>query len=285
MHRFTEKVEVILDALPYIRRFQDAIMVIKYGGSAMIDAEMKREVTRDIALLHYIGIKPVIVHGGGKEINKWLEKIGKTPEFAPDGLRVTDSETIEVAEMVLGRIGKDIVQTINVAGETSAVSLSGKDGCLLRAKKIESNYNHGFVGDITQVNTDIILTLLNAGKIPVISSIGIGDDGNTYNINADYAAAEVAKALKADKLILMTDVDGVLDKDKKLITRINHKSAEQLIANGTITGGMIPKIKSALDVVASGVRSVHIINGTLAHSMLLEILTSAGVGTMVVEKE
>lgn len=285
MQKFTEKVEVILDALPYIRQFQDAVMVIKYGGSAMIDAEMKREVTRDISLLHYIGIKPVIVHGGGKEINKWLEKIGKKPEFAPDGLRVTDGETIEIAEMVLGRIGKDIVQTINVGGETSGVSVSGKDGCLLRAKKIESSYNHGFVGDITEVNTDVIHTLINAGKIPVISSIGIGDDGNTYNINADYAASEIAKALKADKLILMTDVDGVLDQNKKLIPRINHASAEQLIKDGTITGGMIPKIKSALDVLDSGVHSVHIINGTVEHAMLLEILTSDGVGTMVVEKE
>ena len=152
MQKFNEKVGVILDALPYIRQFQDAVMVIKYGGSAMVDDAMKREVTRDISLLHYIGIKPVIVHGGGKEINKWLEKMGKTPEFAPDGLRVTDADTIEIAEMVLGRIGKDIVQTINVAGETSAVSLSGKDGCLLRAKKIESSYNHGFVGDITIVS-------------------------------------------------------------------------------------------------------------------------------------
>lgn len=285
MKKFQEKVEVILDALPYIRKFQDAIMVIKYGGSAMVDAKMKREVTRDIALLHYIGVKPVIVHGGGKEINKWLEKLGKTPEFAPDGLRITDAETIEVAEMVLGRIGKDIVQTINVEGETSAVSLSGKDGCLLKAKKIESQYNHGFVGDITAVNTEVLFTLLDSGKIPVISSIGVGEDGNTYNINADYAASEIAKALHADKLILMTDVDGVLDKDKKLITLINHASAEQLIKDGTISGGMIPKIKSALDVLDSGVRSVHIINGTVEHAMLLEVLTSDGVGTMVVEKE
>ncbi|MDR2430976.1 MAG: acetylglutamate kinase [Candidatus Margulisbacteria bacterium] len=280
MKVFQNKVEVILDALPYIRKFQGAVAVVKYGGSAMIDPELKREVARDVALLHYIGMKPVVVHGGGKEINNWLARLGKKAEFAPNGLRVTDKDTMEIAEMVLGRIGKEIVELLQHHGEAKSVSLSGKDAGLLQAEKMRSEYDLGYVGEVTAVNTDIISNLLEDGYIPVISSVALGADGQTYNVNADTAACKIAKELEAAKLYLMTDVDGILDKNKKLIHRINRKEAEVLIEQGIISGGMIPKIKSALEVLSIGVQSVHIINGTLEHSLLLETLTSAGVGTM-----
>jgi acetylglutamate kinase len=279
--RFQDKVEVILDALPYIRKFQGAVAVIKYGGAAMVDPELKREVARDIALLNYTGMKPVVVHGGGREINNWLAKIGKKPEFAPNGLRVTDKETMEVAEMVLGRIGKEIVELLHREGEARAVSLSGKDAGLLIAEKMQSEYDLGFVGTIKSVDTGVITNLLAKDYIPVISSIALGVNGDTFNINADTAACELAKELEAGKLYLMTDVDGVLDNKKRLIHRINKKKAGELLEQKIITGGMIPKIKSALEVLSIGVQSVHIINGTIEHSLLLETLTSAGVGTMV----
>lgn len=282
MKVFQDKVEVILDALPYIRKFQGAIAVIKYGGSAMTDAALKRQVARDIALLHYIGMKPVVVHGGGKEINSWLDRLGKKAQFAPNGLRVTDQETMEIAEMVLGRISKEIVELLHHHGGARSVSLSGKDAGLLQAEKMQSEYDLGYVGEVVNVNTGIIVSLLQDGYIPVISSVALGTDGETtYNVNADTAACKIAQALKAQKLYIMTDVDGVLDKDKKLIQRIDRKNVDALIEQGVITGGMIPKIKSALEVLSSGVQSVHIINGKLEHSLLLETLTSEGIGTMV----
>ncbi|GBR75364.1 acetylglutamate kinase [Candidatus Termititenax persephonae] len=281
MQKFQDKVEVILDALPYIRKFQGAIVVIKYGGSAMTDPRLKREVARDIALLNYIGMKPVVVHGGGKEINSWLDKIGKKAEFAPNGLRVTDKETMELAEMVLGRIGKEIVELLHREGETRAVSLSGKDGGLFVAEKLQSEYDLGYVGEIKTVNAEIVHELLSKDFIPVISSVAMSRTGETYNINADIAACKIAKELEATKLYLMTDVDGVLDGNKKLIQRIDKKKAEELLESKVIAGGMIPKIKSALDVLSIGVKSVHIINGTVEHSLLLETLTSQGIGTMV----
>jgi acetylglutamate kinase len=281
MQKFQDKVEVILDALPYIRKFQGAIVGIKYGGSAMIDPHLKREVARDIALLNYVGMQPVVVHGGGKEINNWLDKVGKKAEFAPNGLRVTDKETMEIAEMVLGRVGKEIVELLHREGETKAVSLSGKDAGLFVAEKLQSDYDLGFVGEIKTVNAEIVRGLLEKGFIPVISSVAMSRAGETYNVNADIAACQIAKELEATKLYLMTDVDGVLDKDKKLIQRLNKKKAEELIENKVISGGMIPKIKSALDILSIGVKSVHIINGTVEHSLLLETLTSTGIGTMV----
>lgn len=285
MQKYQDKVKAILEALPYIKKFHGTTVVIKYGGSAMLDNNMKKIVARDITLLNYIGMKPVIIHGGGKEINKWLDKIGKKPEFSPDGLRVTDMETMEVAEMVLGRVSKDIVKLINSDGETKAVSLSGKDGGLLKAVKMESQYEHGFVGDVQEVNVKLLETLLAAGNIPVVSSIGLGNDGETYNINADHAACAIAGALKATKLILLTDVDGVLDKEGRLIQRINKQKSEELISSSVITGGMIPKIKSVFEALEQGVKSVHILNGTVEHSILLEILTDQGIGTMITEKE
>ncbi len=281
MKKNQEKVKAILEALPYIKKFAGATIVIKYGGSAMLDEELKKAVIRDITLLSYIGLRPVVIHGGGKEINRWLDKIGKKSEFSKEGLRVTDLETMEVAEMVLGRISKEIVQLINSEGETKAVSLSGKDGGLIKAIKMTSEIDHGYVGDVESVNIKLIETLLSAGNIPVISSIGMGDNGDTYNINADHAAYAIAGALNATKLILLTDVDGVLDKDKQLIQRFNANEAEQLINDGVITGGMIPKVRGALSALEQGVRSVHILNGTIEHSILLEVLTDQGIGTMI----
>ncbi len=283
--KYQDKVKAILEALPYIKKFHGSIVVIKYGGAAMLDINLKKIVARDITLLNYIGLRPVIIHGGGKEINKWLDKIGKKSEFSPEGLRVTDLETMEVAEMVLGRISKEIVKLINSDGETKAVSLSGKDGGLIKAAKMTSEFDHGYVGDVTQVNVKLLETLLNAGNIPVVTSIGLGDDGETYNINADHAACAIAGALKATKLILLTDVDGVLDKEGKLIQKISKQKSESLINEGVITGGMIPKIRSVFDALSQGVKSVHILNGTIEHSILLEILTDHGIGTMITEKE
>lgn len=281
MKKNQEKVKAILEALPYIKNFAGTTVVIKYGGSAMLDETLKKAVIRDLTLLSYIGLLPVIIHGGGKEINRWLDKIGKKSEFSKEGLRITDLETMEVAEMVLGRISKEIVQLINSEGETKAVSLSGKDGGLIRAVKLKSEIDHGYVGDIENVNIKLIKTLLAAGNIPVISSIGMGKNGETYNINADHAAYAIAGALKATKLILLTDVDGVLDKDKQLIQRFNATEAEKLIADGVITGGMIPKVRGALSALEQGVSSVHILNGTVEHSILLEVLTDEGIGTMI----
>lgn len=281
MKKNQEKVKAILEALPYIKKFTGAKVVIKYGGSAMLDEELKRAVIRDITLLSYIGLRPVVIHGGGKEINRWLDKIGKKSEFSKEGLRVTDLETMEVAEMVLGRISKEIVQLINSEDETKAVSLSGKDGGLIKAVKMLSEIDHGYVGDVESVNIKLIETLLSAGNIPVISSIGMGDKGETYNINADHAAYAIAGALNASKLIMLTDVDGVLDKDKQLIQRFNANEAEKLIKDNVITGGMIPKVRGALSALEQGVKSVHILNGTIEHSILLEILTDQGIGTMI----
>ncbi len=274
----SQKAKSLLEALPYIKKFTGATIVIKYGGSIMLNDNLKEQIATDITLLKYIGMNPVIVHGGGKEINKWLEKIGKEPVMK-DGLRVTDAETMEVAEMVLGRISKDIVKMISHDKETKAVSISGKDGNMLQVTK--SPKDLGFVGDIQKVDTTLLKTLIDAGNIPVISSIGIGDDHETYNINADHAASSIAEALKARKLILMTDVDGVLNKNNELISHLTKKDIEILTKDGTIGKGMLPKVTGCLEALAKGVGSVHIVNGTTPHVILLELLTDQGVGTMV----
>jgi len=280
-----DKVKAISEALPYIKKFHNKVIVLKYGGSAMTEDNLRQQVAQDIVLLKYIGMKPVVIHGGGKEINKWLEKIGKKSEFAPNGLRITDAETMEVVEMVLGRISKEIVQMINKGDDTKAVSVSGKDGGMVIAEKRSSEYELGFVGDITKTDVSLLKTLLDAGNIPVISSIGQGEDSHTYNINADSFACAVAGALQAEKLILMTDVDGVLDKDEKLISRIDKKIADKMKKEGTISGGMLPKIDGCLDAIKNGARSVHILNGTKEHAILIELLTDHGIGTMITEKE
>jgi len=278
IEKYSKKAEALLEALPYIKKFANSTIVIKYGGSIMLDDELKKQIAIDITLLKYIGLKPVIVHGGGKEINKWLEKVGKKPVMK-DGYRVTDAETMEIAEMVLGRISKEIVQMISKDRETKAVSISGKDSHTLQVTK--SSKDIGFVGEIEKVDASLIKTLLDSGNIPVISSIGMGSDNETYNINADHAAAAIAAALQAQKLILMTDVDGVLDQEKNLMSRLNAEQVQQLIKNGTINEGMIPKVKSCLESLSGGVGSAHILNGKIAHVVLLELLTDHGVGTMI----
>ena len=279
------KADVLVEAIPYIRKFAGTIVVVKYGGSAMIDEKLKRSVIRDIALLKYIGLKPVVVHGGGKEISSLLERLGKETVFV-DGLRVTDAETASVAEMVLsGSIGKSLVESLESLGIESC-GINGKDGHTLVARKKvdDKGRDLGFVGEIEKVDIHLIDTLLSSGYVPVISPVGVDSYSQTYNINADYAASAIAGALNAQKLVFLTDVEGILrDKDdpSSIIRRMNAAEAKALMADGTIKGGMIPKVECCLDALDKGVKTVHGLDGRLPHSMLLEIFTASGVGTMV----
>ena len=290
-----EKAEVLLEALPYIRKFRGRTFVIKYGGSAMVNEELRETFARDVVLLKLVGINPVIVHGGGKHINRMLQKLGIEVEFV-GGIRKTTEEVMHIVEMVLsGDINKDIVALINKhSGENIyAVGLSGRDGRLLKARKIDRNYfieklgveppsgDIGLVGEITEVNTRLLQVLIAQNYIPVIAPIGVGEQGEAYNINADIAAAEVAKALKAEKLIFLTDTEGVKDKNGNLIKKLKDDQIEELIKDGTIGGGMIPKVRSAVEALRGGVRKVHIVDGRLPHSILLEIFTDEGVGTEI----
>lgn len=280
-----KKAEVLLEAIPFIRKFSGNTVVIKYGGSAMSDEMLKSYVTTDIAMLKYLGLKPVIVHGGGNEISTFLKALDIESRFV-DGIRVTDKETAKIAEMVLsGSIGKSLVSDFEKVG-VKAVSINGKDGNTLSVKKLESQkVDYGFVGSIESVNLNLINTLIKNDFVPVISPIGCDDDGNTYNINADYLALAIAGALNADKLIFLSDVEGVL-KDVtdpgSIISYMSKKQAEGYIEDGTISGGMIPKVRCCLDALEKGVKSVHVLNGKLSHSILLEIFTREGIGTMVV---
>ena len=279
------KADVLIEAIPYIRKFAGSIVVVKYGGSAMIDEKLKKSVIKDIALLKYIGLKPVVVHGGGKEITSLLDKLGKKTEFV-DGLRVTDSETAAVAEMVLsGSIGKSLVENLQAVG-VEACGINGKDGHTLQSRKkvYPNGMDLGFVGEIEKVDTALVETLIHSGYVPVISPVGVDSLSQTYNINADYAASAIAGALNAQKLVFLTDVEGILrDKDdpSSIIGRMNAAEAKALIADGTIKGGMIPKVECCLDALEKGVKSVHVLDGRLPHSMLLEIFTVSGIGTMV----
>ncbi len=281
-----KKAEVLIEAIPYIRKFRGSVVVVKYGGSAMIDAELKQAVITDIAMLKYLGLKPVVVHGGGKDISSMLKKLGKESAFI-DGLRVTDNETAKVAEMVLsGSVGKELAKDLEDVG-IHACSISGKDGRTLIAKKKldEKGRDLGFVGEITNVDTTLIHTLLDADFVPVISPIGVDAEGSTYNINADYVASAVAGALEAQKLIFMTDVEGILrEKDNKdsLIKRLSKLQAVKLINDGVINGGMIPKTECCIDALHKGVKSVHVLDGRVPHSILLEIFTEEGIGTMLI---
>lgn len=281
-----KKAEVLIEAIPYIRKFRGSVVVVKYGGSAMIDAELKQAVITDIAMLKYLGLKPVVVHGGGKDISSMLKKLGKESVFI-DGLRVTDNETAKVAEMVLsGSVGKELAKDLEDVG-IHACSISGKDGRTLIAKKKldEKGRDLGFVGEITNVDTTLIHTLLDADFVPVISPIGVDAEGSTYNINADYVASAVAGALEAQKLIFMTDVEGILrEKDNKdsLIKRLSKLQAVKLINDGVINGGMIPKTECCIDALHKGVKSVHVLDGRVPHSILLEIFTEEGIGTMLI---
>jgi len=283
------KAETLLEAIPYIRRFSGSVIVVKYGGSAMTDETLKHSVTTDIAMLKYIGLKPVIVHGGGKEISNMLKRLGKESVFL-DGLRVTDAETASVAEMILsGSIGKSLVEDLESVG-IQACSINGKDGHTLQAiKKIDGKGRDlGFVGEIEYVDKTLIETLINSDFVPVISPIGVDAFSQTYNINADYAASAIAGALKAQKLVFLTDVDGVLknvDDPSSIIRRMSEKEARRYIEGGIITGGMIPKVECCLDAIDRGVKSVHVLNGKTMHAILLEIFTSDGVGTMVTKEQ
>jgi acetylglutamate kinase len=277
--------KVLTEALPYIRRFSGKTVVIKYGGNAMEDDALKSSFARDIVLMKLVGLNPVIVHGGGPQIDELLGKLGKGREFV-DGMRVTDAETMKVVEMVLGgAVNKEIVALINQHGGR-AIGVTGKDDGLLRARKLEATRNGaridlGFVGEVAAVRPEVIRHLEDGGFIPVIAPIGIDDDGQSYNINADLVAGKIATVLKAEKLILLTNAPGVLDRGGKVLTGLTYQQVDELIADGTIGGGMLPKIGCALDAVKSGVKSAHIIDGRVQHAVLLELFTDAGVGTLI----
>lgn len=276
----SERIEDVINALPYIKRYTGKIVVVKYGGSAMKDENLKQKVMLDLVLLWTIGVKVVLVHGGGPEINAVMAKLGKKTEFI-DGLRVTDKETVEIVQMVLaGKVNKTLVNQLEGKG-AKAIGLSGMDGRLIEAE--QKNERLGYVGNITKINAQPIYDLLDMGYIPVISTIGCDRQGNAYNINGDTAAAEIAGALKAERFILMTDIDGVLrDKDdpSTLISEISREDADRYCAEGVISGGMIPKVKSCFGAIDEGVKSTVIINGTVPHAILTELLTNEGCGTM-----
>lgn len=279
---------ILAEALPYIKRFHGRTIVVKYGGNAMTDEHLKQCFARDVVLLKLVGMNVVVVHGGGPQIETMLTRVGKKGEFI-QGMRVTDAETMEIVEMVLGgQVNKDVVNLINRAGG-KAVGLTGKDGNFIRAKKLllpnKSNpadlIDVGQVGDIVQVDPSLIGHLESGSFIPVIAPIGVGQDGETYNINADVVAGKIAEVLKAEKLVLLTNTPGVLDQAGALITGITPKQIDEMVEDGTLSGGMLPKIGSALDAARNGVKSVHIIDGRVEHALLLEILTDHGVGTMI----
>jgi acetylglutamate kinase len=280
-----KKAQILAEALPYIKRFHGKTIVIKYGGNAMVDDGLKSSFARDVALLKLVGMHPVIVHGGGPQINDMLTRLGKDGTFI-QGMRVTDKETMDVVEMVLGaHVNKDIVSLINKAGG-SAVGLTGRDGGLIRAKKLEmvvkgERLDLGQVGAVESVDPRVISTLEMDGFIPVVAPIGFGKDGEAYNINADLVAGKLATVLGAEKLVLMTNTTGILDRKEKLLTGVTPDDIDQLINDGTIYGGMLPKIESALDAARSGVSSVHIIDGRVENAVLLEVLTDQGVGTLI----
>jgi acetylglutamate kinase len=282
---------ILAAALPYIRRFQDKTIVVKYGGNAMTDENLKHCFARDVVLLKLVGMNPVVVHGGGPQIDDLLKRVGKQGQFI-QGMRVTDAETMALVEMVLGgQVNKEIVALINQHGG-KAVGLTGKDGSFIRARKLlmpnkdnpTDMLDIGQVGDITAIDPSLISFLDSGDFIPVIAPIGVGEDGESYNINADVVAGKLAEILRAEKLVLLTNTPGVLDKDGKLLTGLTPKQIDDLVADGTLSGGMLPKIGSALDAARSGVRNVHIIDGRVEHALLLEILTDHGVGTMIKSK-
>lgn len=283
-----EKAKVLIDALPYIREFNGNTVVIKYGGSAMLDPEINKTIVQDIVLLKLVGLKPIIVHGGGPEINNMLNRLDIKSEFI-NGLRVTTKETMEVVEMVLaGKVNKQVVEMISGQGGC-AVGLSGKDGKILRAKKInKEGADLGFVGEIEKVNTRLLKSLIDNDFIPIIAPIGSDEEGNTYNINADYAAVAIAAALNAQKLVFLTDVEGVLkDKDDSdsLISFLSDVEAKEHIKSGIIAGGMIPKVECCMEAIEKGVKMVHILDGRKKHALVLEIYTPNGIGTMMYKKD
>jgi len=283
------KAKTLAEAMPYIRRFHGRTIVVKYGGNAMTDAALKKSFAHDVVLLKLVGMNPVVVHGGGPQIEQLLGRLGKKGEFV-QGMRVTDAETMDVVEMVLGgQVNKEVVTLINQAGG-KAVGLTGQDGAFIRAKKMlltgkdNDPVDIGQVGEIASIDPGVISALEGGGFIPVVAPIGVGENGDSFNINADLVAGKLAEVLKAEKLVVLTNTPGVLDKNGKLLTGLTPKMVDALFADGTISGGMLPKIASALDAAKNGVRSVHIIDGRVEHALLLEILTDEGVGTLIRSK-
>jgi acetylglutamate kinase len=283
-----DKAQILAHALPYIRRFHGKTIVVKYGGNAMTDERLQRSFAHDVVLLKLVGMNPVVVHGGGPQIEQVLARLGKKGEFV-QGMRVTDAETMDVVEMVLGgMVNKDIVTLINQAGG-KAVGLTGQDGACIRARKMllaskdkpDERIDIGQVGEIASIDPSVINALESEGFIPVVAPIGVGEKGESYNINADLVAGKLAEVLRAEKLVLLTNTPGVLDKDGKLLTGLTPKKIDQLVAQGVISGGMLPKIGSAIDAARAGVKAVHIIDGRVEHALLLEILTDEGVGTLI----
>ena len=284
--KYLEKAEVLIEALPYIQRFNRKVIVVKYGGSAMVDEELKRNVIKDVVLLKLVGFKPIIVHGGGKEISRWVGKVGKEAKFV-NGLRVTDKETMEIAEMVLGKVNKELVTVVESLG-VKAIGISGKDGGLLKVnKKLSQGQDIGYVGDIKEVNPAILNELLEKDFLPIVCPVGLGDDFATYNINADDAACAIARAMKAEKLAFLTDIEGVYrdpEDTSSLISELFVNEAKALIENGNVGGGMIPKLQNCIDAIESGVNRVHILDGRIQHCLLLEIFTNKGIGTAILRE-
>ena len=287
MQKYLDKAEVLIEALPYIQRFNRKVIVVKYGGSAMVDETLKERVIQDVTLLKLVGFKPIIVHGGGKEISRWVGKVGMEPHFV-NGLRVTDAATMELAEMVLGKVNKSLVQLVESLG-VRAIGISGKDGKLLTVeKKYADGEDIGFVGDIKKVNGDILYDLLEKDFLPIVCPVGLDDEYQTYNINADDAACAIARAMKAEKLAFLTDIEGVYkdpDDPETLISELRVSEAEELMEQGYIGGGMLPKLQNCIDAIENGVSRVHILDGRIPHCLLLEIFTNKGIGTAILNDE
>lgn len=285
--KYLQKAEVLIEALPYIQQFNRKVIVVKYGGSAMADDELKKNVIKDVTLLKLVGFKPIVVHGGGKDISAWINKTGKKSEFV-NGLRVTDAETMEIAEMVLGKVNKSLVTMVEELG-VKAIGISGKDGGLLTVeKKLSDGRDIGFVGEVTKVDTKILEDLLEKDFLPIVAPIGLDSNYDTYNINADDAACAIAKAMGANKLAFLTDIEGVY-KDpadpSTFISRLTVSEADALIDDGFIGGGMLPKLKNCTEAIKNGVSRVHILDGRKPHSLLLEVFTDTGIGTMFFKDE
>lgn len=287
MEKIMKKAEILIEALPYIQKFNRKIIVVKYGGSAMSNEELQKNVIKDVTLLKLVGFKPIIVHGGGKEISRWVEKTGKEAKFI-NGLRVTDEETMEIAEMVLNKVNKRLVTMVEELG-VKAVGISGKDGRLLNVeKKYADGQDIGFVGDVKEVNAKILYDLLENDYLPIVAPIGLGDNCDTYNINADDAACAIAKAVGADKLVFLTDIEGLykdINDKSSFISRITATEADELIEEGFIGGGMLPKLNNCTSAIKNGVNRVHILDGRIAHCLLLEIFTNEGIGTAIIKDE
>ncbi|MCM1186890.1 MAG: acetylglutamate kinase [Lachnoclostridium sp.] len=287
MQKIMQKAEVLIEALPYIQRFNRKIIVVKYGGSAMSDEELQKNVIKDVTLLKLVGFKPIIVHGGGKAISGWVEKVGKEPQFV-NGLRVTDEETMEIAEMVLGRVNKNLVKMVQELG-VKAVGISGKDGGLLKVdKKYSDGKDIGYVGDIKEVDAKILYDLLENDFLPIVAPVGLNDDFDTYNINADDAACAIAKAVGADKLVFLTDIEGLyrnIEDKNSFISRLTASEADKLIESGIIGGGMLPKLHNCTEAIRAGVSRVHILDGRVPHCLLLEIFTKDGIGTAIISDD